>query len=304
MSIEPKLSNRRIVLTIALFAFVVFTSYYDAVKNIMPSLAQSKVEEPIDDTIVPEQIETSTFILKDILSEDFENGLSSKWYREMPNSDYSGAVSTLYSEEGTSSFRIELRKSDPNVYGSKRSEIALVEPELPLQEHTYTFSMLLPNGGEEDYGLDIYGGGEIVAKWQNVPDPGEEWTMPSLALRLQKGRYFLERNWDDAEISTDEQIISKGNHLKYDLGSYEEDKGQFVTWTFHVKWGWLKTQNPILEVYKDGVRILDLNGLPNTSNNQVGVYMKLGINKWNWAQPDDQSMIAKRVIYYDNVSIR
>ena len=90
----------------------------------------------------------------------------------------------------------------------------------------------------------------------------------------------------------------------FDLGSYETDKGKFITWTFHVKWGWLESQNPITEIYKDGIKVLDLNGQPNTSNDQVGVFMKLGITKWNWAQTGDKSLLTRRVVYYDSVSIK
>jgi len=87
---------------------------------------------------------------------------------------------------------------------------------------------------------------------------------------------------------------------------YEGDKGKYVTCKFHVTWGWLASQDPILGIYKDGVKILDLNGLPDTTNDKVSNYMKQGIYKWDWAQdPDnDTSILTERIIYYSNVSIK
>ena len=73
----------------------------------------------------------------------------------------------------------------------------------------YNFGILLPNGGTEDYALDPQGS-EIIAQWHNVPDSGEQWTTPPLALRTFKGRYVIERCWDDAAITTDSQMTSKG----------------------------------------------------------------------------------------------
>lgn len=239
-----------------------------------------------------------------IVTDNFEGLLSNIWYKEMVNGNYSGSVSNKYSKSGKSSYRIELRKTDALVQGSKRSEIRL-ENEQALQEHTYTFNILLPNGGDEDYKLDP-NGSEIIAQWHNTPDANEEWTTPPLALRTKNGHYIIERCWDDAAITSDEQMTQKGNRASYDLGSYENDKGKFVEWQFHIKWGWLSTQKPILEVYKNGVKVLDLNGLPNTTNDKVGVYMKLGIYKWDWAQNDknDTSILTKRVIYYDAVTVK
>jgi hypothetical protein len=237
-----------------------------------------------------------------IFADSFEETLSSRWTKEFPNSTYSGKVSNNYASAGSSSFRIELRKSDPNVHGSKRSEIALLDLEGPAEQHTYNFGILLPNGGDEDYALDPKGS-EIIAQWHNVPDAGEEWTTPPLALRTFNGRYVLERCWDDAAITTSAQMTAKGFRAKHDLGSYTADKGKFVNWSFKVKWGWLASQNPKIEVFKDGIKIITIDG-PNTTNDKKGNVMKLGIYKWDWAQTNDTSILSTRVIYYDNVSIQ
>ena len=134
--------------------------------------------------------------------------------------------------------------------------------------------------------------------------------MPPLSLHTTTnadgtGHYFLMRIWDDKPLSTDAKLKADGKITYYDMGSYEADKGRWVNWSFHVKWGWLVTQNPLLEVYKDGILILNLDGLPNTMNDQKGVNQQFGIYKWEWDGSDSscKSKLTKRVIYFDDVSV-
>lgn len=89
-----------------------------------------------------------------------------------------------------------------------------------------------------------------------------------------------------------------------DLGSYENDKGKWVDWVFHVRWGWLKEQSPITEVYKNGVLVFERNGYPNAMNDAKGVFPKLGIYKWAWKDLNNTSILTKRVIYYDDYFVK
>lgn len=287
----------RIALGIILVVMVVALNFW-RIFNIKDNNIKFEIHSPLQKAIASTAPTISP--LSPLFADSFENGLSEQWYCEMPNNSYSGTVSKRYSIDGYSSLRIELRKSDTQVYDGKRSEISL-DANPPLQEYTYSFSILLPKGGEEDYSLDPTGS-EIIAQWHNTPDPGEPWTTPPLALRTFHGHYVLDRCWDDAPITSNEQMTQKGQRASYDLGSYENDKGKFINWKFHVKWGWLDQQHPFLEVYKDDEEILRADG-PNTTNDKVGVLMKLGIYKWDWSQTNDTSILTRRVIYYDNVKI-
>lgn len=264
---------------------------------------QNSITSPINISDSQDDNNQSTIITINV--SDFEdNILGSYWNREMANNTYSGTISGNYAFSGSKSLRIELRNTDSIVNSSKRSEISTYKPEAPNEEMVYEFSVLLPNGGEEDYAIDPEGS-EIIAQWHNTPDPGEEWTYPPLALHTYKDHYELWRCWDDAEFSTDEQIMAKGNFVRYNLGYFSGDKGKFVTWKFHIKWGWLVSQHPFIEVYKNNIKILDLKDAPNAMNDKNGVYQKLGIYKWNWAQPglENTSILTRRVIYYDNVIV-
>ncbi len=235
---------------------------------------------------------------------EFLNGSDDFWYKEMANNTYSGSVSNNYSRNGIPSYRIELRLTDPLVNGSKRSEISVAKPEPAAGKRTYNFSILMPKGGSEDYELDPKGD-EIIAQWHNTPDPGEEWTYPPLSLHTSRdGHYHLYRCWDEDPMSTEQKMDAEGKIVSYDLGSYLDDKGKWVDWTFDVKWGWLESQNPLIQIYKNGNKIFELKAQPNTTNDQIGVRMKLGIYKHQWAVKDNPSILTTRVVYYDNVSIK
>lgn len=200
------------------------------------------------------------------------------------------------------SLRVELRRDDPDSYGSKRSELTLriTELEAPLLYNTYNIGVMLPSGGSEDYQTDP-SSPEIIIQWHNWPDPGEAWTNPPLSLHTENGRYILRRVWDDAPMSTSESMRAKGFNAQHDLGSYAGDKGRFVNWRFNIKWGWLASHNPRIEVYKDGVNVLNVDG-PNTTNDQKGNYFKVGVYKWDW-KDNSRSILSSRVVYYDNIVV-
>lgn len=252
--------------------------------------------------LFPSSFEPVDALSRKLFTEGFEDGISKAWYFEKPANVYSGSVASNVSLEGNASYRFELRKTDDLVYGGKRTEMRL-PAERPLEDHIYSFGVLLPNSGDEDYLLDPEGS-EIIAQWHNVPDSNESWTTPPLALKTYNGRYILERCWDDANITSNSRMTRKGYRAIHDLGSYEEDKGKFVKWKLRVKWGWKSSQNPKLEVYKDDKLVLQLNGLPNTTNDQSGVYFKVGLYKWEWASITDTSILDRRVIYFDNITVR
>lgn len=245
--------------------------------------------------------ETATPTDEPIIYDDFTFRIEDWWYQETA-ADYSAKIVENYAVSGRS-LRMELRASDPIVYGSKRSELALKINEQPAEEHIYKVSILLPDGGPDDYLLDPLGS-EIITQWHSVPDEGELYVYPPLALKTWGENYVLERAWDDAEITSTTQMDKKGYREKIELGSYLSDKGRFVDWEFRIKWGWKESQHPYIKVYKDNRLIQEIKG-PNTTNDKLGNVMKIGIYKWDWAQDDslNNSVINRRVIYYDNVIV-
>ncbi|GII04893.1 heparin lyase I family protein [Planobispora takensis] len=201
---------------------------------------------------------------------------------------------------GTQALRSELRIEDRPVYGGSRSEV-LLNPESPREEHWYGFSILLPKGGDEDYGPDR--SAEVVAQWHSSPDTWEqnESISPPLALYTVNGTWEIRRLWDHREWSSNASMAAAGQRETTSLGSYEADKGQWTDWAFHVRWGWLAEHRPLLEIYKNRQLVYRTTG-PNTTNDVVGNYFKMGLYKWDWSD-GRASDTTRRVIYHDEYRV-
>jgi hypothetical protein len=209
--------------------------------------------------------------------------------------DGKAAISTDFAKTGTKSLRMELNSTDADVSGSKRCELAIKTAEQPREEHWYMFSTYLPNGGEEDYALD-QSSTESIAQWHQTSDAEDFGGAVPLYLATRNGRYSVRINSCVDAVATSENITQNF----FDLGVYAVDKGRWVDWAFHVRWGWLEEHRPLVEVFKNGKRILR-STIPNTYNDSVGVYQKLGIYKWDWKDTPENSVLTQRVVYYDCV---
>ncbi len=231
-----------------------------------------------------------------VLTEDFEDGNWSAFRSSDLAGDHSARVVDTRSRAGGKAVRFELLKTDPPLRGGTRAEL-VADDEGPREEHWYGFSIFLPPDGDEAYAVDR--AAEIVAQWHNQPDLhlGESWTSPPLALITRDGRWLVNRNWDWDPVTSNDKIWAEGKHESIDLGAYE--RGVWTDWAFHVRWGWLSSHSPLLEIYKNGVLVHRGTGA-NTTNDQLGVYFKMGLYKWPWSQ-NQPSDTVRRVIYHDEV---
>jgi hypothetical protein len=203
-------------------------------------------------------------------------------------------LSTTHARTGTKSLRMELNSTDTNISGSKRCGIAAKRVEQPREEHWYMFSIYLPAGGSEDYALDPESA-ESIVQWHQYPDTGDAGGPAPLYLATRNGRYSLRINSCTDAVTTLENVVQNF----FDLGSYVEDKGKWVDWAFHVRWGWLPEHTPLVEIFKNGKRIFR-STLPNAYNDIQGTYQKLEVYKWDWADNPENSILTQRVVYYDN----
>ncbi|WP_153054167.1 heparin lyase I family protein [Planomonospora sphaerica] len=201
---------------------------------------------------------------------------------------------------GDKALRSELRREDRPVYGGNRSEV-LLDPERPREEHWYGFSILLPRGGDEDYAADR--SAEVLAQWHSSPDEWErnERISPPLALYTVNGTWEIRRLWDHRTWSSNASMEAAGQRETRSLGSYEADKGRWTDWAFHVRWGWLPEHRPLLEIYKNRRLVYRTTG-PNTTNDVVGNYFKMGVYKWDWSD-GRASDTTRRVVYHDEYRV-
>jgi hypothetical protein len=242
---------------------------------------------------VTEQSAETRHNRKSLLCEqDFEQGDLSGWGKEAGR-DYSATIVKEPARAGRYAVRFELRKDDPIVASSKRSELTL-KRELEVKvERWYGFSIFLP----EDYVRDPTP--EIVTQWHASPDrrDGEVWRSPPLALSTRDGRWCVSWRWDADRIMRSNR--PDGSKSK-DLGGYKT--GGWTDWVFHIKWSW--ESDGLLEVWKNGEKVIHYTG-PNAYNDRNGVYFKTGIYKWVWnmTPEKDQSPTTKRVMYVDEVRV-
>jgi hypothetical protein len=89
---------------------------------------------------------------------------------------------------------------------------------------------------------------------------------------------------------------SGSNRLK--SGVLADFNNKWVDIVFHVKF---HATAGIFEAWTNGVKIHNFPKIATSSN--MGVYLKLGMNKYSWAKGGGTSNVAKRVFYWDSVRI-
>ncbi len=185
---------------------------------------------------------------------------------------YAFRRSNAFSRSGEWSMRVELRKTDDIVAGSKRAEAARASTDEPLlKERWYGMSYYLTN----EYVPDV--SAELVTQWQSL-----KFVSPPLALWTENGRWKVVQNGD----------------IKTDIGPYQKEK--WTDFVFHVRWSLNSTG--LIEVWKDGVKVFTKAGVNSYTGYVTGNYMKVGIYKWGWAR-GYPSNTTVRIIYADEIRI-
>lgn len=214
--------------------------------------------------------------------------------KECPTNSYNFNFVSDTVNNSKKAIRFELNANDTIVDGGKRCELKL-EPLNQLSEFVFSIDILLPN----DYALDKEP--EILIQFHDYPD-NDSWDnvlSPPLALRTHNGEWELYRLWSSKKGCDNNMIATDGTTELINLGGYENDKGKWVTWTFHVKWGYEEYHCPFIKLYKNNNLVYENYGA-NTVNNVIGNYPKFGIYKWVWKNGQGNSDITNRVIYFDN----
>ncbi len=240
--------------------------------------------------IIPEpQIERNTDNL--ILVETFENqGLDrnpdlSDFYLEYI-SDKSFNLDKNIKREGITAGRFEINKNEPKIWGGNRTEMSQAQG-TAQEEGWYGFSQYFPESYVPDYDT-----GEVIGQWHDQADDGEHVDRsPSNTLLTGDNRIKWMARWDADKIM--DSGFSDG--LEYiDLG--EIPKNKWIDWVIHIKFS--HTNTGILEVWKDGVKVIERINMPNAYNDDAYPYFKFGVYKWKWGTATSQ-----RIIYYDEVRV-
>ncbi len=236
---------------------------------------------------------------KIILNDDFESTLSTVWKNQTPNQSYSLNLVDAPEQSGKAA-RFELRRDDPWVSGSIRSELSTPYPSSASPERWYYFSVYIP----EDWEFDAQP--EVFAQWHNVLDKdlgeGQEGVGgPPLTMYIEGDQIRIVNRWDPSPVTTLNSPTRQSENIW--IGEYE--KGAWSDWVVRVDWSY--QSDGILQIWRNEELIINKSGA-NTFNDQIAPYMKIGIYKWvwkdpAWLSPEEYSKVDTRVLYFDNVRI-
>lgn len=160
------------------------------------------------------------------------------------------------------------------------------------QEYWYGFSIFLPDSHLTDASW------EIVAQWQSIPDDGEDYRNPVLAIDTSDGIWQVRTRWDDKAVTP---VKSGGGWVYGGQKRWEVapvETGVWTDWVVQVKWRYVNDREGYLRVWKDGELVVDHVG-PNAYNDSQGPYFKMGVyNGWSSSSPKSRNS-ARYVVYHD-----
>ena len=193
--------------------------------------------------------------------------------------------------------RLEVRRDDPLSNNRRRSELV---PRVNRDEfefgtdYFYQFRMYLPPEWETDEVADV------VAQWHGRPDRdlGEPFRRPPLSLSVDGENFELVTRSDSAQVNSTSDPGKTFTELTAWTGPIE--RGRWIDWGFHIRWSY--DGDGIIRIWKDGQHIHTHRGA-NTYNDANAPFFKLGVYKWIWTRNPERSLVDRRVIWLDDISI-
>ncbi|QNF34721.1 heparin lyase I family protein [Adhaeribacter swui] len=213
-----------------------------------------------------------------VAEERIEPSLSGAFGRQIYTS-YGFGATTSVSRSGSRSARLELRKEGSAV----RSEIIFNKP--TPSHGWYGMSLYMPSG---NWQTEKDGDGwDIITQFHGTPDSGDGSRVPPISMSVIQGRLVLTVNYSSKRYNK-----NPDGRKRFDLGPVVKDK--WVDFVYHIKYSYKSDGK--LELWKNGSKVVSYTG-PNTYNDAVTPYLKMGVYKRNW------DYVSKRVIYVDDVRI-
>jgi hypothetical protein len=223
-----------------------------------------------------------------IFQSTFDKPISIKsWYEQSIAHSWSAVIATDEYRVGPGSLKVELIRGVDTLNGP-RAELGMAPQR--ANEYWYGFSNFFPANYVSDPAT------EIINQWQAPPDfsLGETWRNPPLALEIKTDRYKIAIRWSADAVNT----ATNTNVAYLDLGPVTHN--EWNDWVFHIKWGY---SSGTLQVWKNGVLILERLNKPIGYNDLLYPYFKIGIYKWEWHNPNTVSTSKNRTYYIDEVRV-
>ena len=224
----------------------------------------------------------------------------SRWsVNEADATPHSHTHSTSVRRECSGSARIELWKSGPQEGTSYRSEIKVLQD-------TANGGVSVPSGqsvvgklGTEMWmGWSIYVPSDFVFETKgNTQETvtqvkaGSSGRGPIWEMQIDKGTFRVASRWGTT------------NPAPYAyVGTRPITKGAWHDFVLHAKWA--SGNTGFIEMWMNGTKFVDRHNVPTAFSDwdSMGThYLKMGIYKWSWKYTN--SIVTKRVLYFDSVRI-
>jgi len=152
-----------------------------------------------------------------------------------------------------------------------------IRPQPVGSEQWYAISYYVPDMPEWDKAVGTW---NLIFQLHANPDPGEPWRHPvvSMGLRVKDGveQYFIERAWSRKKINISRQDIDiETKWMGEALG-----RNRWHDFIIHAKWH--ADDRGVLEIWKDGVKVINLQNTPVCFNDDPspGIYLKAGLYRY------------------------
>jgi hypothetical protein len=191
---------------------------------------------------------------------------------------------------GNKSLRLEWRKSgvtDNNT--SKKAMVHWGKAESPQAERWYGFSMYFP---ATEFPVEPYN--IVIFQVKGTPDfhLGEPYRKPPLAFRIERGVLTCIYSYDFVELSP-KNDNNDLNRKVVPICVQEDLWDRWTDFVVHAKFS--LEEKGIVEVWKNGEKVVDLHNINLGYNDVVGVFPSFGIYSYNG--------MDRRVGFLDEVRI-
>jgi hypothetical protein len=185
------------------------------------------------------------------------------------------------------------------IHAEKTSSQTTTRAELEGWKHTFFelgkeywvgYSIFLPSDGGYDFD---YKQNEILNQYRHRDDAScaAVGISPPDALRAQNGRWQWDIRCNDTTCA-----CNGTTRTTIDLGAQQTGK-----WTdFVIRFTFSSGSDGVLQVWKDGNKVLDRVNKPNYYPNSMGPYIKFGVYKWAWENSSDVNV---RTVYFDSIKV-
>ena len=185
---------------------------------------------------------------------------------------------------GTKAVRFKWLHSDPGGWEGNPEKVSNKEKKAMLHapgvrkhkdsERWYGFSMFFPSEGMKK---DKYPG--LVFQLHATPDHDldEPWRQPPVAMTLGENGMVADWTWDSVKVSPkNENIIKNRTYIEFP-GTREDYLDRWVDFVCHVKVDYTAASKGFIEIWVDGEKVADKQGIMFGYNDELGLYPSYGL---------------------------